>query len=306
MTFMWTKLQFKLLYSWVRVHSLLPMRVLYVLSDVFYVLIYRVARYRLKVVRRNMKASFPEKSKAELRKLERAFYHHFADYVVEVIKLGNMRSHEAVSRAHIKNPEMISKLLEEGHTTIVALMAHYGNWEWFTSATMVLPHTLKLWQIYRPLKNKVMDDMFADLRSRFGSFGLKKNDTVREMVRLKREGSQNLVIFIADQTPSKANLHYWTTFLSQDTPMLNGAERIARKLDLPVVFLDVEKVRRGYYTMELKLITSHAKETAENEITETYAHMTEAMILRNPAYWLWTHKRWKYKRDDNGQHTTDN
>ena len=114
---------------------------------------------------------------------------------------------------------------------------------------------------------------------------MKKNDTVRDMMTLKKEGNNNIVIFIADQTPSKANLHYWTTFLNQDTAMLNGAERIARKLDLPVIFLDVQKVKRGYYTVEMKLMT------------ESYARMTEKMILRNPAYWLWTHKRWKYKRE---------
>ena len=156
----------------------------------------------------------------------------------------------------------------------------------------------RLWQIYRPLNNKAVDRLFIYLRTRFGSYGMKKNDTVRDMMTLKRENSKNIVIFIADQTPSKANLHYWTTFLNQDTAILNGAERIARKLDLPVIFLDVQKVKRGYYTVEFKLMTAHAKETAENEITESYARMTEKMILRNPAYWLWTHKRWKYKRED--------
>ena len=176
------------------------------------------------------------------------------------------------------------------------LMGHYGNWEWFSASSLVYTES-RLWQIYRPLNNKAVDRLFIFLRTRFGSYGMKKNDTVRDMMTLKRENSKNIVIFIADQTPSKANLHYWTNFLNQDTPMLNGAERIARKLDLPVIFLDVQKVKRGYYTVEMKIMTAHAKQTAENEITESYARMTEKMILRNPAYWLWTHKRWKYKRE---------
>lgn len=299
---MWTQIQYALLYSWAKAHAILPMPVLYVLADVLYVLIYRVARYRLKVVRRNMKASFPDKTKAELRRLERDFYHHFADYIVETVKLADISPGEVLTRAHLKNPEVVTRLQAEGQDTVMVLMGHYGNWEWLSAYALLFPGS-RLWQIYRPLKSKAVDRLFANLRTRFGSYGMKKNDTVRDMVKLKQEGSKNIVIFIADQTPSPANLHYWTTFLHQDTPVLNGAERIARKLDLPVVFLDVQKVKRGYYTVELKLMTEHATQTAENEITEAYARMMETMILRNPAYWLWTHKRWKYKRTDNGQAT---
>lgn len=276
---------------------MLPMPVLYVLSDILYILIYRVMRYRLKVVRRNLEASFPDKSEIELRRLEREFYHHFADYIMETIKLAHISEEEVLRRAYIKNPELATQLQAEGQKTVMMLMGHYGNWEWFSSASMIFKDS-RLWQIYRPLNNKAVDRLFIYLRTRFGSYGMKKNDTVRDMIQLKKEDSNNIVIFIADQTPSKANLHYWTTFLNQDTPILNGAERIARKLDLPVIFLDVQKVKRGFYTVEFKLMTAHAKQTAENEITESYARMTEKMILRNPAYWLWTHKRWKHKRED--------
>lgn len=294
---MWNKILYALLFAWVKLHAMLPMPVLYVLSDILYILIYRVMRYRLKVVRRNLKASFPDKSEIELRRLEREFYHHFADYIMETIKLAHISEEEVLRRAYIKNPELATQLQAEGQKTVMMLMGHYGNWEWFSSASMIFKDS-RLWQIYRPLNNKAVDRLFVYLRTRFGSYGMKKNDTVRDMIQLKKEDSNNIVIFIADQTPSKANLHYWTTFLNQDTPILNGAERIARKLDLPVIFLDVQKVKRGFYTVEFKLMTAHAKQTAENEITESYACMTEKMILRNPAYWLWTHKRWKYKRED--------
>ncbi len=294
---MWNNILYGMLYVWVMLHALLPMSVLYVLSDILYFIVYRVIRYRVRVVRRNMLASFPDKTKRELRRLERAFYHHFADYIVETIKLAHISPEEVLRRAHIKNPEVATKLQEEGQKTVMMLMGHYGNWEWFSASSLVYTDS-NLWQIYRPLKNQAVDRLFIFLRTRFGSLGMKKNNTVRDMVTLKRGGENNIVIFIADQTPSKANLHYWTIFLNQDTAILNGAERIARKLDLPVIFLDVEKVRRGYYTVDMKLMTDHAKKTAENEITESYARMTEKMILRNPAYWLWTHKRWKYKRED--------
>ena len=293
---MWDKIQYAFLYSWVKVHALLPMRALYVLSDILYVLIYKIAGYRVKVVRRNITASFPDKSKAEWRQLERRFYHHFADYIVETIKLAHISLDEIQQRAYLKNPELVDQLMEKGHTCFILTMGHYGNWEWFSGSTTRFEDS-RIYQIYRPLNNKAFDKLFADLRTQFGSFGIKKNDTIRDIIKLKQDKTKSVVIFLADQTPSKANLHYWTTFLNQDTAMLNGAERIARKLDLPVIFLDVQKVKRGYYTVEMKLMTAHAKQTAENEITESYARMTEKMILRNPAYWLWTHKRWKYKRE---------
>jgi KDO2-lipid IV(A) lauroyltransferase len=293
---MWNKLLYGILYVWVKAHALLPLSVLYILSDLLYLLVYRVMRYRLGVVRRNMKASFPEKGEAELRRLERAFYHHFTDYIVETIKLAHISEEEILRRAKLKNPELLEELAASGEASCVVMyMGHYGNWEWFTSSSLLFSHT-RLYQIYRPLKNKAFDRLFSFLRTRFGSDGIKKNDTIRDIVRLNREKTRAVIVFVADQTPSKANLHYWTTFLNQESAILTGPERIARKLNLPVVFLDMEKVKRGYYTVEAKLITKDARSTPEFWLTEQYARMMEQCILRNPAYWLWTHKRWKHKK----------
>ena len=132
---MWNKIQYALIYSWVKVHALLPMWALYILSDILYVLVYKVVRYRVKVVRQNMKASFPDKSDTELRRLEREFYHHFADYVVETIKLAHISLEELQRRAFLKNPELVDTLMEKGHTCFILLMGHYGNWEWFSGST---------------------------------------------------------------------------------------------------------------------------------------------------------------------------
>ena len=296
---MWDKIQYAFLYSWVKVHALLPMRALYVLSDILYVLIYKIAGYRVKVVRRNITASFPDKSKAEWRQLERRFYHHFADYIVETIKLAHISLDEIQQRAYLKNPELVDQLMEKGHTCFILTMGHYGNWEWFSGSTTRFEDS-RIYQIYRPLNNKAFDKLFADLRTQFGSFGIKKNDTIRDIIKLKQDKTKSVVIFLADQTPSKANLHYWTEFLHQDTAILTGPERIARKLNLPVIFLDTQKVKRGYYTVDMKLITENPKETPENYITEGYARLLEKMILRDPAYWLWTHKRWKHKHEQQG------
>ena len=295
---MWNKIQYALIYSWVKIHALLPMRALYVLSDILYVLVYRIIRYRVKVVRKNLTNSFPEKSEAELQKLEREFYHHFADYIVETIKLAHISLEELQRRAYLRNTELVDQLMAEGHTCFILLMGHYGNWEWFSGSTSRFKDS-RIYQIYRPLSNKAFDQLFIHLRTQFGSYGIKKQDTVREVIQLKKDKTPCVVIFIADQTPSRNNLHYWTTFLNQDSAILTGPERLAKKLNLPVIFLDTKQVKRGYYTVDMKLLTDHPKDTPDNWITEQYARLMEKCILRNPAGWLWTHKRWKYNRTDN-------
>lgn len=296
---MWDKIQYALLYAWVKVHALLPMKALYVLSDILYVVIYKIAGYRTRIVRRNMAAAFPDKSTVELKRLERAFYHHFSDYVVETIKLAHISLEEIQRRAFLRNPELVNRIMDQGHTCAILLMGHYGNWEWFSGSNARFGGS-RAYQIYRPLNNKAFDRLFIHLRTHFGSYGIKKNDTIRDIMHLKQTKTRSVVIFLADQTPSKANLHYWTDFLNQDTAILTGPERIARKLNLPVFFLDTQKIRRGYYAIDIKLITETPKETPENYITERYARLTEEMILRAPAYWLWTHKRWKHKHEQKG------
>ena len=288
---------YSLLYIWVKLHALLPMRVLYVLADFLYIIIYRVLRYRLKVVRRNLAASFPKKSEQERRAIERGFYHHFADYIVETLKLAHISLEELQRRAYVQNPEVVDRLMDAGHPCCLLLMGHYGNWEWYSGSTTRFADAM-MYQIYRPLNNKAVDKLFIWLRTKFGSRVISKYETGREVVRLQRNKVRSVVIFLADQTPSRQNLHYWTSFLNQDTAILTGAERLARKLDTPVIFLDVQMLRRGYYTLELQLLAEHPKETPENWITEEYARRMERSILRNPAGWLWTHKRWKYTRTD--------
>jgi KDO2-lipid IV(A) lauroyltransferase len=244
-----------------------------------------------------MENSFPDKSTGELRKLERRFYHHFADYIVETIKLAGISRKELLRRAHLHNPEMIKPLLAQGHTCLMLVMGHYGNWEWFTGFPVCFGGDVQVHQIYRPLKNKAFDRLFIFLRTRFHALGTKKNEVVRDIVRLKQTKTPALLVFIADQTPSKANIHYWTRFLNQESAILAGPERLAKKFDLPVIFVDVKKIKRGYYSVDFQLMTDKPKETPEFSITEEYIRRMEKSIMRDPAFWLWTHKRWKHKRE---------
>jgi KDO2-lipid IV(A) lauroyltransferase len=294
---MGNKILYGILFIWVKIHALLPMPVLYILSDILYFIIYHIIHYRRKVVRDNLKNSFPGKSTGELRTLEWKFYHHFADYIVETIKLAGISQKELLRRARLRNPEMIKPLLAQGHTCMMLVMGHYGNWEWFTGFPVCFGGDVEVHQIYRPLKNKAFDRLFIFLRTRFHALGTKKNDVVRDIVRLKQTKTPALLVFIADQTPSKANIHYWSRFLNQESAILAGPERLAKKFDIPVIFVDVKKIKRGYYSVDFQLMTDKPKETPEFSITEEYIRRMEKSIMRDPAFWLWTHKRWKHKRE---------
>lgn len=294
------RILYYILYTILYLHALLPFRVLYILSDILYIPLYYIVRYRLKVVRKNLKNSFPDKDKKELRKIEKEFYHHLCDYFVETIKLLHVSDKEIQQRVIFKDMDIVKDLMK-GNKSCIMFLGHYGNWEWVPSITLQFSDNTLLGQIYRPLKNKGFDDLFLKLRSRFGSISIPKNNTLRSMIEFKKENKKVLIGFISDQTPSRINIHYWTTFLNQDTPVYTGVERIAKKTGFTVTYLDVVKTGRGRYECTVKLITANPESEPEFVITERYINEIEKTILRNPAYWLWTHKRWKHKRDENQQ-----
>lgn len=251
----------------------------------------------MKVVRENLQSSFPDKSKEELKIIEKEFYHNFCDYFVETIKLLHVSNEEIQRRFVFKNMDIVHNLMKEGNSGIMFL-GHYGNWEWVPSINLLFNDGSLLAQIYRPLKNKVFDKIFLKIRSRFGSLGIPKNNTLRAILNFKNEGQKMLVGFMSDQTPSPGNIHYWTEFLNHETGVYTGVERIAKKTGFFVTYLDIVKEGRGKYTAYVKLITDNPKNEPEFAITEKYIREMEATILRNPAYWLWTHKRWKHKKEN--------
>lgn len=295
------KILYYILYIWMYLHALLPFRALYILSDFLYFLVYKVIRYRLKVVRINLKNSFPEKTDKELHVIEKEFYHHFCDYFVETLKLLHISDEEMQKRMVFENMDIVKDLMKDGNSALMFL-GHYGNWEWVPSITMSFRNkedqNKLLGQIYRPLKNKAVDDLFLKIRSRFGSFGIAKNETLRVIVKLRKAKQQILIGFMADQTPSFHNIHYWSTFMNQESAVFTGVERIAKQTGFAVVYLDMEKVKRGHYKGTVKLISDKPQDAPEFYITETYIREMEKTILRNPAYWLWTHKRWKMTRKE--------
>ena len=280
--------------------ALLPLRALYFICDFTYYIVYYIIRYRRKVVKENIDNSFSDRPVEERNKIIKDFYRHFCDYIFETIKLLHISDDEMRKRMNFSNIELVQEISKDGKPIFMTI-GHYCNWEWIPSIMLCDLPNLTLAQIYRPLRNKAADKFFLKLRSRFGSDSIAKNDTLREIIRYRKEGKQIMIGFIADQTPSPANIHYWTMFLNQMTPCLTGPEKIGKKIDANILFLDVKKIRRGYYEAVVKVISTNAKETKEFEITEMYMRLIEKEILRQPPFWLWTHKRWKHRNLYNGE-----
>ena len=281
--------------------ALLPFRTLYVLSDGFCFLMHHIVHYRRRVVRNNLRNAFPEKSEAELREIERKFYRYICDYMLEEVKMLRMSFKELCCRMEDDNKEEFLAMIER-HGGIVLLIPHYANFEWIIGMGAIMQEGDIPVQIYKPLHNRYLDAMFKRIRARFGGYNVPKHSTAREIIRLCRDNKRVAVGMITDQSPSINEAHHWTTFLNQDTGFMDGAERIAKLMDFPVFYCELKKQRRGYCRVEFDLIIETPKETADGEITELFARRLEQTIRREPAYWFWSHKRWKLKREDVVRH----
>ena len=291
------KLLYYIVFAVWYVFSLLPLRILYVLSDLLFWLLYAVVGYRKAVIRKNLKESFPEKSEEELRKIERGFYRFFCDYLVETIKMMTISKENIRRRLTFKGTELVDEIVESGQSCAVYL-GHLGNWEWVTSLPLWVTPKAQCGQIYHPLENKEFDRLFLYSRQRLGAKCIAMQDTLREILNYRKENQPVVIGYISDQVPFWTNIHHWVDFLHHDTPVLTGTERIARKVNHAVFFLDVHRVRRGYYEAEFKLITREPQKMDEFEITDIYFKLLEESIRRAPEFWLWSHNRWKRTREE--------
>ena len=281
--------------------ALLPFRAIYGLSDGLAFLMQHVIHYRRKVVRTNLRNSFPEKSAEELKEIENKFYHYICDYMLEEVKTLRISFEELTRRMTYENKEEYLNMIDK-YGGIVLLIPHYANFEWIIGMGAIMqPGDLPV-QVYKPLHNPYLDEMFKRIRSRFGGYNVPKHSTAREMIKLRREHKRMAVGLITDQSPNRSEAHYWTTFLHQDTVFMDGAERIARMMDFPVFYCELIRQKRGHCRVIFDLITETPKQTADGEITECFARRLEQTIRRDPPYWFWSHKRWKLKREDVIQH----
>lgn len=296
-----SRLIYWLTYAGMWLLALLPFKALYMLSDGLYFLMHRVVHYRRRVVRANLRHAFPEKPEAELRDIERKFYHYLCDYMLEEVKMLRMSFKELCHRMEYDNKEEFLAMIEK-HGGIILLIPHYANFEWIIGmGSIMCPGDVPV-QVYKPLHNKYLDMMFKRIRARFGGCNVPKHSTAREVIKLRRDGKRVAVGLITDQSPTPNEAHYWTTFLHQDTGFMDGAERFAKLLDFPVFYCELKKQGRGYCKVIFDLITETPKQTEDGEITGLFVRRLEQTIRREPPYWFWSHKRWKLKREDAIQH----
>ncbi len=278
--------------------SLLPFRVLYALSDFFYLIVYRLVGYRRRLVAKNLRDSFPEKSQDELNDIERKFYHWFCDYAVESIKLISISPESLMRHLVFTNTDAIHRLFAENRS-VALYVGHYCNWEWITSLPLWFPSNERCYgQIYHPLENKTFDRLFLYLRQRMGSGCIPMAETMRRIWEYKSQGKLMMIGYICDQVPFWNNIHHWCQFLNHDTPVLTGTERIVRKYNHVPVYIDMKRIRRGYYEADMRIMTLEPKKLKEFEVTDIYFRLLEQSIRQAPQYWLWTHNRWKRTREE--------
>ncbi|MDR1860750.1 MAG: lysophospholipid acyltransferase family protein [Bacteroidales bacterium] len=272
--------------------SLLPFPVLYALSSALYYPLYYCVRYRRKIVRQNLLASFPDRNLKEIIVIEKRFYAFFCDYVVETLKLLSI-SHDAMRRRMTFGgmEAMKEEIIRCGSCCLY--LGHYGNWEWISSLGMYMGGAIHAGQIYMPLQNPVFDRLFLHLRGRFHAENISWKNTLRRVITLSRANKPFIIGFISDQTPQAHSIHHKTEFLHRQTSAITGAERIARQLKSSVFYADITRIKRGYYHCELIPVTASPQDMPEFELTDRYFRLLEATIRRNPPLWLWSHNRWK-------------
>jgi Kdo2-lipid IVA lauroyltransferase/acyltransferase len=281
---------FYLTYPFIFVIASLPFRLMYILSDFFYHLL-KLSGYRKKVVMRNLTNSFPEKTPEEIRDIADAYYRYLCDLILETLKTLRMTEKQARERCTFRREEWLQQYFDSGQSIII-VMGHYGNWEW-AGPSFTLNTPFQLVVIYRPLSNRWFDAMLSGMRTKYGTRITPVNNTLRDMVANRKQVTATA--FIADQTATRRDA-YWMTFLNQETAVFTGPEKLARKFNYPVVFMNVIRPKRGYYAVEPELLVAEPAKTAEGEIMEIFTKRLEQEIGKDPTIWLWSHRRWKHKR----------
>jgi Kdo2-lipid IVA lauroyltransferase/acyltransferase len=272
--------------------SLLPMRVMYILSDLLYVVLFHIVKYRRQVVHTNLMKAFPEKTESEISQISNAFYKNLCDIFIEALKMITISRKEIQQRNVYDDFSILEKFKSE-NKSVIAVVGHFSNWEWGGSALSILS-PMQVFSAYRPLSNPYFNRFLFRIRGKFGIRLVKMEDIYKTIL---RQNQPTLSVFIADQTPPNTKATYWTTFLSQDTPIFLGVEKIAARLNTPVVFLYPLRLKRGYYKIYCRLLVEDpSKLTGEHEITELHVKFLEQLIREHPEQWLWSHKRWKHKR----------
>jgi KDO2-lipid IV(A) lauroyltransferase len=295
------KLKFYIIKWFLFLFSFLPFSVLYVFSDGISFILSQIINYRRKTIMDNLLYSFPEKSEMERKEIARLFYSHLSDLLVESIKMFSM------NRKQIKNhflspldqPDPDNKMKEaleliQNSQGCIGMLGHYGNWEWASFVSSINFPEKENWIIYKTLADKDFDNLLNQVRSRFGAIMIEMKAVARKFV--AKSGAPYLAYFVSDQTPMELTSFHKITFLNQETLVYLGAEKIACSKNIPVVYIEIQKLQRGFYTSSVEILTRNSSDYTPEEINLKFQRRLEKTIQEKPEYWLWSHKRWKYTR----------
>ena len=276
--------------------SNLPMSVLFFLSDLVYPILYYVIGYRKKVVRENLRLSFPNKSEEELKMIEKKTYRHFVDVFVEMIKSFTITEKEINNRLSITNPELLDEYYSKGKS-VIFISGHYANWEW---VSFIVERSLNYHMsvVYKKLKNKYFDRLIKRTRIKFGVSFIETRNFYTEILRNRQKGLVQAYGFLADQSPKLQNIKYWDAFMGVEVPVIVGPETIARKLNYPVFYFKTDRIKRGVYSSTFVLLEEEPKNAEAYSITKKYLRELEEQIEENPEFYFWTHKRFKHRKKD--------
>lgn len=271
--------------------SRLPMKILYLISDFLFFIMFYGVRYRKKIVLNNLKLAFPEKEDKEIKKIAKEFFNHFTDLLVESVKTFSISEKEILKRYRYKNPEVVNTLAKKGKS-IVLVGAHQANWEWSFNLSIVLD--IDIYGAYTKLQNPYFENKIKQIRTKFGVKGVKTSETVKKIHWNQQNNIQALYLLLSDQSPMVHKTHYWSEFMGVKVPIHTGAEMLAKKYDFSVINYTTTKVKRGYYETEFTVLCDEPKEIKNYDITDQYLEITENAIRRQPSFYLWSHKRFKH------------
>lgn len=281
-----------LVYPFIWLISILPFRLLYILSDILYLLLYYVVGYRKKVVLNNLKLAFPNKTEKELLTIRKKFYHHFVDVFMEMIKTFTISKKGIDKHYTYKNIELIKELKKDGKSVIL-ISAHYANWEWIIGMNAFINYNAIA--VFTKVSNKYFNNKIKKTREKFGVTLAQSSKVIPIMIQNYRDNIQSIYGMLSDQSPQLRGKIYWSKFLGVKVPIHTGGETLAKKYDMNIVFLDTRKIKRGYYETTLSIITDDAKKHKDFELTEMYLRKVEKQITEQPEFYFWTHKRFKHK-----------
>lgn len=285
-------LVYVLVYPFIWIISILPFKLLYGFSDFLYIIIYRIFRYRKRVVKSNLRLVFPDKTEKEISTITSKFYHHLCDMILESFKSLSIKEEDIIERYKFTNVDVILDL-EKKQKSIILMCAHYGSWEWIFILQRYVSH--KGYAIYKRIGNKYFDKLVRDIRAKYNTHLITTKETFKVFEKSQLNNELTINGFVSDQTPKDWKALHWNTFMNITVPMHTGAEFIAKKFDMAVVFFRVKRVKRGYYETTFETLTENPKEFKDYQITDAFFRQVENQIRKAPEYYLWTHKRWKHR-----------